>query len=221
MSYGPHTGQRPASMWQWPAFADITAKPDWQTFAFHQGNLGAGYPKPTRLLIKTRVPLKLPSFCYIGAPSFDNKGFYTGPLPMAKGMGSIRGRQSTGPFKTSGTEMWPAKMCQWIASMIMSSWASAATTASREVDPDAQETGDGGVGPDNRYASRKELESWWEVLDPREFATSQGGLAISMMEEGFALQADGPPLGGILRMVRTGTGCEKGYWRRPPREPEA
>ena len=59
------------------------------------------------------------------------------------------------------------------------------------------------------------------VLDPREFAIFQRGLAIFMMEEGFALQADGPPLGGILRMVRTGIGCEKGYWRRPPREPEA
>ena len=75
-------------------------------------------------------------------------------------------------------------------------------------------------GTTSRYASRKELESW-EVLDLRELATSQGGLATSMMEEGFALQADGPPLGGILRMGRTGTGCEKGYWRRPPREPEA
>ena len=68
-------------------------------------------------------------------------------------------------------------------------------------------------GTASRYASRKELESW-EVLDPREFAIFQGGLAISMMEEGFALQADGLPLGGILRMVRTGIGCEKGYWRR-------
>ena len=29
-----------------------------------------------------------------------------GPLPMAKGMGSIRSRQSSGPFK----------MCQWVAS---------------------------------------------------------------------------------------------------------
>ena len=44
-------------------------------------------------------------------------GFYLGLLPMAKGMGSIRNRQSQGPFKTSGTEMWPAKMCQWISSM--------------------------------------------------------------------------------------------------------
>ena len=52
-------------------------------------------------------------------------------------MGSIRNRQSQGPFKTSGTEMWPAKMCQWISSTLLSSWASSATTASKCV-PDTQ-----------------------------------------------------------------------------------
>ena len=51
MAYGPHAGERPASRWQWPAFADITAKPDWKAFAFPQGNFGAGCPKPTRLLV--------------------------------------------------------------------------------------------------------------------------------------------------------------------------
>ena len=101
MAYGPHAGERPASMWQWPASADITAKPDWKTFAFHQGNFGAGYPKPTRLLVFAKERFTLPSFCYEGPPSFDDKGFYLGPLPMAKGMGSIRNRQSQGPFKTS------------------------------------------------------------------------------------------------------------------------
>ena len=133
VAYGPHAGERPASMWQWPAFADIIAKPDWKIFAFHQGNLGAGYPKPTRLLVFAKERFALPSFCYEGPPSFDTEGFYLGPLPMAKGMGSIRNRQSQGPFKTSGTKMWPAKMCQWISSMLLSSWASSATTV-----PDTQ-----------------------------------------------------------------------------------
>ena len=141
MAYRPHAGERPASMWQWPAFADITAKPDWKTFAFHQGNFGAGYPKPTRLLIFAKENFQLPSFCYEGPPSFDDKGFYLGPLPMAKGMGSIRNRQAQGPFKTSGTEMWPAKMCQWTSS---------ATTASEGV-PDTQ--------------SRKENETFRETAE--------------------------------------------------------
>ena len=34
MAYGPRQGERPASMWQWPAFADIIAKTDWQTLLF-------------------------------------------------------------------------------------------------------------------------------------------------------------------------------------------
>ena len=97
MAYGPHAGERPASMWQRPAFADIMAKPDWKTFAFHQGNFGAGYPKPTRLPIFAKENFTLPSFCYEGPPSFDNKGFYLGPLPMAKGMGSRRNRQCSKP----------------------------------------------------------------------------------------------------------------------------
>ena len=100
-------------MWQWQQLAKILGYKGFKTFSFRQGNLGASYPKPTRLLVKTS--LGLPPFCKIGVPCFDDTGLYTGPLFMAKGMGSIRARQSAGPFKTSGTEKWPAKMCQWIA----------------------------------------------------------------------------------------------------------
>ena len=105
-----------------------------KTFSFHQGNLGASYSKPTRLLVKTS--LGLPPFCYIGVPSFDNTGYYTGPLPIAKGMGSIRARQSTGPFKTLSTEKWPAKM-------LLATCTSSATSASKgsgEVLQQQQET---------------------------------------------------------------------------------
>ena len=113
MRYGPYQGRRPASMWQWPQLPDILRRAGMLTCVFHQGNLGAGYPKPTRLLLRTR--LQLPSFCFVGPPTFDSNGFYKGPLPLAKGMGSIRSQHTSGPFKTSGTECWPARMCQWIA----------------------------------------------------------------------------------------------------------
>ena len=130
MRYGPYQGQRPASMWQWPQLLDILARKDVITCVFHQGNLGAGYPKPTRLLLKTQI--QLPAFCFSGVPTFDSDGFYKGPLPLAKGMGSIRSRHTSGPFKTSGTECWPAKMCQWIASLLFSSWEPTAATATME-----------------------------------------------------------------------------------------
>ena len=195
MADGPHAGERPASMWQWPAFADITAKPDWKTFAFHQGNFGAGYPKPTRLLVFAKERFKLPSFCYEGPPLFDDKGFYLGPLPMAKGMGSIRNRQSQGPFKT----MWPAKMCQWISSMLLSSWASSATTASKGV-------------PDTRL--REENET------PRETAEELADTFPICQPEGSRfLGGFGPPrvcdLPGGLRDFHDGGGlCSPRRW--PP-----
>ena len=129
MRYGPYQGLRPSSMWQWPQLQDILKRDGVITCVFHQGNLGAGYPKPTRLL-KTR--LQLSSFCFLGPPIFDKDGFYTGPLPLAKGMGSTRGRHTLGPFKTSGTECWPPRMCQWIASLLVSSWVPTATTAALE-----------------------------------------------------------------------------------------
>ena len=61
----------------------------------------------------------MPGFWVSVPPKFDGQGYYVGPLPLAKGMGSIRGRQAKGPFKTSGTECWPPKMCQWIAALLM------------------------------------------------------------------------------------------------------
>ena len=67
-------------------------------------------------------------------------------------MGSIRNRQAQGPFKTSGTEMWPAKMCQWIASLLLSAWASSAATASADV-PDTQSKEDKETTLDTAEAS--------------------------------------------------------------------
>ena len=82
MRYGPHMGQRPSSMWQWPQLAKVRDKPGYVSCAFHQSELGASYPKPTRLLLKTKI--QLPRFCYLGEPSFDSQAYYTGPLPWLR-----------------------------------------------------------------------------------------------------------------------------------------
>ena len=149
---------------------------------------------------------KLPSFCYEGPPLFDDKGFYLGPLPMAKGMGSIRNRQSQGPFKTSATEMWPAKMCQWISSMLLSPWASSATTASKGV-PDTQSREENETlarqkswRTPSRYAKRRVLESW-VALGRREFTTCQEVRETSMTDGDCA---GGLPIGEIWRIVTAG-----------------
>ena len=91
------------------------------------------------------------------------------------------------PFKTSGTEMWPAKMCQWIASLILSAWASSATTASEGV-PDTQ--------------SRKENET------PRETAEELADTFPICQPEGDRILGGFGPPGGFLEIV---PGCQ-GPW---------
>ena len=116
LARGPYTGQRPASMWQWPAMARVAKLPRVITLALHQSSFGTDYPKPTRLLLLGAR--HLPNFCYVGPPTYDDNGSYIGPLPRLHNQPSIRHRATSGPFKTTGTEQWPIRMCQWIAAFV-------------------------------------------------------------------------------------------------------
>ena len=60
LAKGPYKGQRPASMWQWPAMERVLQLPGVSTLALHQSSFGANYPKPTRLLLFG--PRLFPSF---------------------------------------------------------------------------------------------------------------------------------------------------------------
>ena len=115
---GPHEGLRPASMWQWPQLADLLKK-GLRTVAFHQASFGVPFAKPTRLLLCTS--LDMPDFVYEGLPSYDDQGYYKGPLPSAQGFGKTFQRQAKGAFKTAGSEQWPVAMCQWLSAMLLSS----------------------------------------------------------------------------------------------------
>ena len=73
LATGPYKGQRPASMWQWPAMnkvASLHASAAPECF-------GTSYPKPARLLLLGVS--HLPDFCYVGPPTYDNEGWYVGP----------------------------------------------------------------------------------------------------------------------------------------------
>ena len=48
-----------------------------------------------RLLLHTS--LEMPDFVQEGLPCYDDRGFYSGPLPSAQGYGGIFQRQATGP----------------------------------------------------------------------------------------------------------------------------
>ena len=130
LARGPYTGQRPASMWQWPAMARVAKLPGVTTLALHQSSFGTDYPKPTRLLLLGAR--HLPNFWYVGPPTYDDNGSYVGPLPRLQYQPSMRHCATSGPFKTTGTEQWPIRMCQWIAAMLLDTCSAAATTATKE-----------------------------------------------------------------------------------------
>ena len=106
---GPHEGLRPASMWQWPQLADLLKK-GLRTVDFHQASFGVPY-----------ASLDMPDFVYEGLPSYDDQGYYKGPLPSAQGFGQMFQRQAKGAFETTGSEQWPVAMCQWLSAMLLSS----------------------------------------------------------------------------------------------------
>ena len=145
LARGPYKGQQPASMWQWPAMTRVLQLPGVSTLALHQTSFGTDYPKPTRLLLFG--PHLFPDFCYVGPPQYDEIGYYVGPLPRLNNQPSMRDPATTGPFKTTGTEQWPIRMCQWIAAMLLHSCSAAATTATdgrRAEDEDTRENSDKG-----------------------------------------------------------------------------
>ena len=118
---GPFAGQRPASMWQWPAFEQLL-KRGCRTVAFHQASFGAPYAKPTRLFLRT--PCELPSFVHEGVP-----GSYLGPLPSGKQYGGLFQHRAKGLFATSGSERWPPRLCQWLAGVLVETCLDPASTA--------------------------------------------------------------------------------------------
>ena len=106
-------GQRPASMWQWPTFFELLEKQGWETVAFYQADFGTEYLKPTRLLLKGFQTQQQTAFVQ-GRPSFDEQGFYEGPLTKREAVKQLIGHAGNS-FATKGTEQWPSELCRWIA----------------------------------------------------------------------------------------------------------
>ena len=117
---GENFGVRPASMWQWDDFYNLLELESVQTAAFYQQDFGTEYLKPTRLLL-ANVDAPHKSFV-MGKPTFDDQGFYTGPLQTRKANRQLVGTSGIG-FATTGTEQWPPNFCKWIATQILEQFA--------------------------------------------------------------------------------------------------
>lgn len=95
----------PASVWQLPEVQCLWNLPNWFTIAFFQCEFKVDRLKPTRLLSNVAA---LASWGSFGPPTFDESGFYTGPLPQTCPHGGhpplIKSSEDE-PFRTTGTSM--------------------------------------------------------------------------------------------------------------------
>ena len=119
LATGPYKGQRPASMWQWPAMSKVAKLPKVATLALHQRSFGTSCPKPTRLLLLG--VRHCPDFCHVGPPTYDDEGSYMGPLPRLQGQPSMRERElPQGALKPQGQSsgryacVSGLRLCYWI-----------------------------------------------------------------------------------------------------------
>jgi hypothetical protein len=127
---GPWTGQRPASMWQFQQHFDLLKDESVRSIAIFQSDFGAQYPKPTRLLLN--LPVLSEGVFHEGLPSFDENGFYQGPLPKCTSARTTLKRTSkSAPFATSGAAAWPPGLCEWLASSSVTSFISKRATVSK------------------------------------------------------------------------------------------
>ena len=117
---GPWPGVRPASMWQFEQFDKLLLQDGVQTAAFYQADFGTKYAKPTRILF--RLHCELSQKLYLGKPTFDQYGFYSGPLPpLKRNMQSLQRQSTDSGFRTSGTAAWPPGLCKWLSESCMQS----------------------------------------------------------------------------------------------------
>ena len=113
-------GEHPGSIWQWEELQDLIVQTAASTFAIHQCQFGALYPKPTRLLTNTQVD---DPRCHFGLPKFDKHWKYIGPLSRSCGhhhqhklIGKTQEKWNTAP-----SAAYPEKLCRFIVQMILDS----------------------------------------------------------------------------------------------------
>ena len=164
LASGPHEGLRPASMWQWSQLADLLQK-GLRTVAFH---LVLALPTLSRhaSCCTHRYPCQTVSTkaCH----AMIQKAATLVHCPLLRVMGAMFQRQAKGAFKTSGSEQWPAKLCQWLSAMLVSTCLHAANAAVGEGDH-------AGRGNLSAKPPRGPPGAGWAGRDPPASATARGG----------------------------------------------
>ena len=110
-------------------------------------------------------------------------------------------RNAEGPFTTSGSEKWPARTCQWLATLLAASCQHPANAAQREGVPATRDLPRLSAG---RPLAHPGCANIWLLTR-----------AITL-EVASAHRGTGPTLPEAMRRERTGTGyataCESSSW---------
>ncbi len=117
----------PASVWQLPEVQRLWNLPQWFTVAFFQCDFGIDRLKPTRLLSNVA---QLASWGSLGPPTFDDSGFYLGPLPQTcvhGGHPPLIKQSQDEPFRTTGTSIYPPAMEHALAVALFTTFVSSSS----------------------------------------------------------------------------------------------
>lgn len=216
---------KPASIWQLPDLRKLVGE-RLATVAINQCCWGAGWRKPTRLLTTSG---KIKQWGPNEWPSFDDEGFYEGPLTRDCGCQvaiSLAKKSNDEGFRTTGSSVYPPGMDEGIADAIMQHCLDRHTSPPEVGEKRACEA----CGNEDREerkkkktAVREEKPCCLEVGIPGK-AEDQGMREETSEEGGFRRPGRGHPMQcfykGKHRTIHDGGGlCSPGRWPIEQRTP--
>ena len=119
LAWGPYKGERPLVGRRWP---------NWLHSQMLLRQLC------TRVALARTTPSPHACYCWGHITCLISATW----APRLQHQSSMRNRATNGPFKTTGTEQWPVRMCQWIAAMLIQACSAAATTATEGREAEVQ-----------------------------------------------------------------------------------
>ena len=90
--------------------------------ALNQSDFGTPYAKPTRVFFRIHPDCPLDPRFLVGLPTYDEEGYYVGPLPRVSGLQSLMKTSGDVGFRNTGTAAWPDQLSETIADSLQQSW---------------------------------------------------------------------------------------------------
>ena len=177
ISRGKWEGIRPSSIFQWPEFQQVLSKPGVVTGGIRQSDFGTDYVKPTRLILRFPGEWAFPNL-FRGPPTFDARGFYTGPIPPTKGKLTLAKTSKFEPFRTSNTAAWPMGLCHQLADLLVHT-ASKRGHFSTDCLPEGEQ-----ISAAEKTATKKSRASY-PICNPPEGGYWIGGTGCPRMTKGL------------------------------------